>query len=177
MDLTVRVAGNAESLVPAVRRELRALDPSLPAPAVITARQRLGQQLGARRFQTQALVVFGGLALAFAAAGLYAALTSQVTLRRREIGIRTALGAGRRDIVGLFLRDGAALTLAGTAIGIAGAMLTSQVVQSLLYETAPLDLGSYLGAVAAVTIASTLAAALPARQASHVNPIIILKDG
>ena len=177
MDLTIRVDGDARSLAPAVRRELRALDPSLPVPTVVTAGQRLGQQLGARRFQTQALVLFSGLALALAAAGLYAALTYQVTLRRREIGIRTALGAGRRDIVGLFVRGGAVLTLIGTAIGIAGAILTAQVVRSLLYETAPLDLRSYLAAVAAIAAVSTLAAALPARQASRVDPLIILRDG
>jgi putative ABC transport system permease protein len=131
----------------------------------------------ARRFQTQALVIFAALALAFAAVGLYAALTYQVTLRRREIGIRTALGAGRRDIIGLFVRGGAALTFAGTAIGIAGAILTALVVQSLLYETAPLDPRAYLAAVAAVAAVSMLAAALPARQASRVDPLIILKDG
>ncbi|HEX7778899.1 MAG TPA: FtsX-like permease family protein, partial [Vicinamibacterales bacterium] len=177
MDLTIRSAGDAEALAPAVRRELRALDPSLPVPTVVTAGQRLGQQLGGRRFQTQALALFAGLAVALAAAGLYAALTYQVTLRRREIGIRTALGAGRRDIVGLFVRDGAALTLVGTAIGIAGAILTAHVVQSLLYETAPLDLRSYLTAVAVVAVVSMLAAALPARQASRVDPLIILRDG
>jgi len=177
MDLTIRVAGDTESLAPAVRRELRALDSSMPVPAVVTAGTRLGQQLGARRFQTQALVVFAGLALVFAAAGLYAALTYQVTLRRREIGIRTALGADRRDIVGLFVRRGAALTLAGTAIGIAGATLTARVVQSLLYETTPFDPRTYLAAVIAVAVASMLAAALPARQASHVDPLIILRDG
>jgi ABC-type antimicrobial peptide transport system permease subunit len=164
-------------LAPAIRRELRALDPSLPVPTVVTAGQRLGQQLGIRRFQTQALVFFAGVALAFAAAGLYAALTYQVTLRRREIGIRTALGAGRRDIVGLFVRGGAALTLAGTAIGIAGAILTAQVVRSLLYETAPLDLRSYLAAAAAVTVVSMMAAAVPARRASRVDPLIILREG
>jgi predicted permease len=177
MDLTIRIDGDAEALAPAIRRELRALDPSLPVPTVVTAGQRLGQQLGIRRFQTQALVFFAGVALAFAAAGLYAALTYQVTLRRREIGIRTALGAGRRDIVGLFVRGGAALTLAGTAIGIAGAILTAQVVRSLLYETAPLDLRSYLAAAAAVTVVSMMAAAVPARRASRVDPLIILREG
>jgi predicted permease len=177
MDLTIRVAGDAEPLAPEVRRALRAIDPSLPVPAVVAAGQRLGQQLGARRFQTQALVIFAALALAFAAVGLYAALTYQVTLRRHEIGIRTALGAGRRDIIGLFVRGSAALTFAGTAIGIAGAILTARVVQSLLYETAPLDPRAYLAAVAAVAAVSMLAAALPARQASRVDPLIILKDG
>ena len=112
--------------MPVIRRELRALDPSLPVPAVVTAEQRLGQTLGARRFQMNALVAFAVVALAFAAAGLHAVLAYQVTLRRREIAIRTALGAGRRDIVRLFLQRGVSATLTGSALGLGGALLIAR---------------------------------------------------
>ena len=121
--MTIRVEGQAEPLIPAVRHELRALDPTLPVPSIVTAESRLSRQLGARRFQAQALGAFAVVALGFAVAGLYAALMYQVTLRRREIGIRTALGAPRRAIVHLFVRDGVALTLGGAAIGVGGALL------------------------------------------------------
>ena len=96
MDMTIRVATQAEALIPEIRRELRALDSALPVPSIITAEARLSQQLGTRRFQAQALGAFAVVALAFAGAGLYAALMYQVALRRREIGIRTALGAPPR---------------------------------------------------------------------------------
>ena len=177
MDLTIRAGANAEPLIPAVRRELRALDPSLPIPAVVTAGQRLSQQIGARRFQTQALIVFAALALTFAAAGLYAALAYQVTLRRREIGIRTALGATRHDIAGLVVRGAGAIALAGALLGIGGALLLARVLQSLLYETAAIDIGSYLVAVCAVAAAALLSAWRPARQAARIDPLAVLRDG
>jgi predicted lysophospholipase L1 biosynthesis ABC-type transport system permease subunit len=176
MDMTIRVTGDAASLIPMVRRELRALDPSLPIPSVVTAERRLGQQLGARRFQTQALVLFAALALAFAAAGLYAALAYQVALRRREIGIRTALGASRRAIQLLFLRGALSMTVAGAAIGTVTAVLLARVLQSVLYETPAIDVRSYVVAVVAVAAASALAASWPARQASKIDPLEVLRD-
>ena len=163
--------------IPAVRRELRALDPSLPIPSVVTAGHRLAQQIGARRFQTQALIVFAALALTFAAAGLYAALAYQVTLRRREIGIRTALGATRHDIAGLVVRGAGAIALAGAVLGIGGALLLARMLQSLLYETAAIDASSYLIAVCAVAAAAMLSAWRPARQAARIDPLAVLRDG
>ena len=177
MDMTIRVEGQAEPLIPVVRHELRALDPTLPVPSIVTAESRLSRQLGARRFQAQALSAFAVVALGFAVAGLYAALMYQVTLRRREIGIRTALGAPRRAIVHLFVRDGVALTLAGAAIGAGGALLVARVFQGLLYETAAIDVRSYLIAACAVVGVALLAAWRPARLASRINPLTVLRDG
>jgi predicted permease len=176
MDMTIRVGARAETVIPAVRRELRALDPTLPLPSVTTAEARLARQLGARRFQAQALTAFAGVALVFAVAGLYAALIYQVTLRRREVGIRTALGAPRGAIIRLFLRDGVALSLIGAATGIAAAMLLSRVLEGLLYETAAIDLRSYLLAAGAVVGAAIIAAWRPARLASRINPLTVLRD-
>jgi putative ABC transport system permease protein len=177
MDMTIRVAGEAETRIPAIRRELRALDSTLPVPSIITAEDRLSQQVGPRRFQAQAVGAFAVVALAFAVAGLYAALTYQVALRRREIGIRTALGAPRPAIVRLFVRDGVVLTLVGAAFGVTGALLLGRVLQSLLYETAAIDVRSYLIAACAVVGVATLAAWGPARLASRINPLSVLRDG
>jgi len=177
MDMTIRVAGEAEALIPAIRRELRALDSTLPVPSIVSADERLSQQVGPRRFQAQAIGAFAVVALAFAVAGLYAALTYQVTLRRREIGIRTALGAPRQAIVRLFVRDGITLTVAGAAIGVGGALLLARVLQSLLYETAAIDVQSYLIAACAVVGVAALAAWRPARLASRINPLSVLRDG
>jgi ABC-type antimicrobial peptide transport system permease subunit len=174
--MTIRVSGDAASLIPLVRGELRKLDPSLPLPSIVTAEQRLGDQLGARRFQTQALVLFAVLALAVAAAGVYAALAYQVALRRREIGIRTALGASRRTIQFLFLRGALAVTIAGAAIGIVAALLLARLLQSVLYDTPAIDVRSYVVAVVTVAAVSALAASWPARQASAIDPLEILRD-
>ena len=177
MDMTIRVATQAEVLIPEVRRELRALDSTLPVPSIITAEGRLSQQLGTRRFQAQALGAFAVVALAFAGAGLYAALMYQVALRRREIGIRTALGAPPRAIVRLFVRDGVVLTIVGAAIGVGGAVLLGRVLQNLLYQTAAIDVRSYLLAACMVVSVAILAAWWPARLASRINPLKVLRDG
>ena len=101
----------------------------------------------------------------------------QVSLRRREIGIRTALGAPPRAIVRLFVRDGVALTLVGAAIGVGGAVLLGRVVQTLLYQTAAIDVRSYLLAACMVVGVAILAAWWPARLASRINPLKVLRDG
>ena len=116
-------------------------------PSIVTAEGRLSERLVARRFQTQALVAFAAVALAFAGAGLYAALIYQVALRRREIGIRTALGAPTGAIVRLFVRDGVALTLVGAASALAAPSCSGACCRVCLYQTAAIDVRSYLLAV------------------------------
>jgi predicted permease len=176
MDLTIRTTAASSSIIAAVQRELRVVDPSLPVPAVVTAEGRLWQQLAAQRFQAQAVVGFAAIALAFAAAGLYAALAYHVTLRRREIGIRTALGAQRRSIVALFVRASVALTVVSVAIGIGVAALLSRVLQGLLYNTAAVDVTSYFIAAGALALMAMLAAWRPARQAARVDPLAVLRE-
>ncbi len=174
MDLTIRAA-NGAALTAAVRRELRAIDPALAIPVVVAADDHLAQRLGGRRFESQALGLFAAIALTVAAAGLYALLAYQVTLRTREIGIRSALGADRRAIVNLILRKGMALTLGGAAVGLAGAAAGSRVLQSLLYETAAISAPSYAAAGCFVLIVGGLAAWLPALRAARVSPMTALR--
>ena len=121
MDLTIRASTRVDDLIPSVRQEIRAIDSSLPIGRVATAYGRLSERLDTRRFESQALGAFSGLALLLSAAGLYALLGYQVTLRRREIGIRSALGADRRSIVRMILGKGVRLALAGAAVGVVGA--------------------------------------------------------
>ena len=176
MDMTIRAASGVDSLIPAVQREIRAVDSALPVPTVVTANGRLSERLDARRFESQALAMFSGIALLLSAAGLYALLAYQVALRTREIGIRSALGAGRQTIVAMILGKGVRLAIAGAIVGVAGAAAAARVLQSLLYETAAVNAPSYAAAAAFVLLVAAIAAWVPARRAAGVNPMTALRD-
>jgi predicted permease len=177
MDLTILVTTNPAGLMSAVRQELRAIDGTLPVPAVIAADTRLDERLGSRRFEAQALVVFAGIALVLAAAGLYASMAYQVALRTREIGVRAALGAERQAIVRMFVGKGLRTAVIGGAIGIACAASATRVIQGLLYETSAMSPGSYVLAMLIVIAVALGAACGPARRAARVSPMIALRDG
>ena len=174
MDLTVRSSVRADTLIPSIRRELRALDASLPLGSITTAERRLAAQLASRRFEMQALIGFAVLSLALAGAGLYAMLAFQVGLRTREIGVRTALGAAEPAIVGMFVGGGLRLACIGIAIGAAAAASGARLLQTFLYETGALDARSYFAAAAVILAVTSLAAWWPARRAARISPTIAL---
>jgi putative ABC transport system permease protein len=176
MDLTIRVAGEAEPLVSAVRSELRAIDPTVPYTQMFTANGRLSERLDGRRFETQVLGIFAAIALLLAAVGLYALLAYQVALRTREIGIRSALGARRESIVGLFLGRGLRLAGVGAIVGIGGALSVARLLQSLLYQTPAINLRGYLTAAACILVVAALASYVPARRAANVNALTALRE-
>jgi ABC-type antimicrobial peptide transport system permease subunit len=120
--------------------------------------------------------VFGGVALALAAVGLYGVVSYSVTQRRREIGIRSALGAGPRRLVAMVLRQGAVLAALGAALGIGVALGTTRAIGSVLYEVEPLDTVSFALAVTVLGAAALLASWLPARRAARVDPIVALRS-
>ena len=176
MDLTIRSATRADVLLPAIRQELRSLDPTLPLASLTTAERRLDAQLSSRRFEMQTLVAFAAVSLALAAAGLYAVLAFQVGLRTREIGIRSALGAAEPAIVAMFLGGGLRLAGIGIALGAAAAAASAKLLQNVLYQTAALDAVTYLGAAGVILIVAAGAAWWPARRAARVSPTIALTD-
>jgi putative ABC transport system permease protein len=176
-DMTIRASTNAENLIPAVRRELRSVDSALPIPDIASADARLAERIGGRRFETQLLSVFAGLALLLSAAGLYASLAYQVALRTREIGIRSALGARRQSIVTLIVWKGMRLAFGGVILGVAGAAATAEMIQSLLYETPAVDLASYAAATAFLLLVTAGGAWLPARRAAAISPLTALREG
>jgi len=176
MDMTIRAATAVDNLIPAVRREIRAIDASLPIPHVVSADGHLSERLGGRRFEAQALGLFAAIALLLSAAGLYASLAYQVALRTREIGIRSALGADRQAIVTMILGQGVTLTASGAAIGLVGAASAGRAMQSLLYETPATNAPSYNAVAAFVLLVGTAAAWLPARRAARVSPMTALRE-
>ncbi len=165
----------AEQIAP-LRRTLAAVDPSLPLFGAVTLRGLLDNLTGFAQFQTMLLGIFAALALALAAVGIYGVMSYLVAQRTREIGIRISLGAERGQVLGLILRQGLTLALAGIAIGIAGAIAGGRLLASLLYHVQPSD-PPVLAAASVTLLAVALAACwLPARRAAAVDPIQALRQ-
>jgi putative ABC transport system permease protein len=176
MDMTIRVSGSVDNLIAAIRPEIRAVDSGLPVMSVIPASSRLAERLGERRFETQVLSVFAVIALLLSAAGIYGLLAYQVTLRSREIGIRSALGAHRRTIVRMIVGKGLRLAIFGTIAGLIGAAAAAKVVQSLLYETSANDATTYIAAAVFILLIALIASWLPANRAARLDPLHVLRS-
>jgi putative ABC transport system permease protein len=175
--IAIRTKGKPEELAAALRREVRALDPSLPLADVQPMTQFVYDSVAQPRFRTTLIALFGATALLLAIIGIYGVISDEVGRRSREIGLRLALGAGRSDVLGLVLRHGLALTGLGLAAGLAGAAVATRYLSSLLFEMSPLDPATYGGVAALLLAASLLACGIPAWRALRVSPIQILRNG
>ena len=176
MTLAVRTTGDPTALTPGIRQALSAIDPELPLYGVETMAQRIDESLLDRRTPMLLAILFAGAALLLAAMGLYGVLAYQVAQRRREIGIRLALGSEPGGIFALILREGLVLLGVGIVVGVAGAFAIRRALESQLYGVSAMDpvvlsvVALVLGGVA------VLASALPARRAARIDPIIALGD-
>jgi ABC-type lipoprotein release transport system permease subunit len=175
MVLLVRAAGAPGTLLPAVTREARALDPELPVE-VNTMEEHLGYALLPQRLGAAVLVVFGLVAALLATFGLYGVMAYVVSQRTAEIGIRMALGARSRDVRMLVVRRALALTGAGLALGLAGAAAVTRLLAAFLVNVSPTDPATLLSVVALFTAVAVLASWLPARRAAAVDPMRALRS-
>lgn len=173
--LTVRVAGETAPVVAAVQRELRNLDPNVPLLRSRKLEEYVNAGFRRERMVAYLCGCFGALALALAAVGLYGVMAYAVAQRTKEVGIRMALGARRRDVVGMMVREVLVPVIFGMAIGIAGALAAARLVASLLFGVAPHDPFSFVMAISAMLAVALAAAAIPARKASRVEPAIALR--
>jgi predicted permease len=174
--LVMRTAADPGQVTAAVRREIAAIDPELPFFGVKSMNQRLNDTVVNRRTPMVLAVFFGSVAVFLAAIGIYGVLAYQVSQRRREIGIRMALGSEPRRIFTLVLREGAGMVAIGFAAGLAGAFAVRGVMQAQLYGVGALD-PVVLGTVAiTLGLVALLACAVPARRAARVDPLIALSD-
>jgi predicted permease len=176
MIVAVRTRGTPEALVESIRKTIAAIDPSLPLFDTHTMAERLDSSLVSRRVPMLLAAGFGIVALLLSAIGIYGVLAYGVAQRRREIGIRMALGSTARDVFGLVLGDGAKIIGVGLALGLAGSYVAGRAMKGLLYGVQPMD-PRVLGVVA-ITLATValLATMIPARRAAKVNPLVALND-
>jgi hypothetical protein len=168
--VVVRGAAGVEGLAPAVRAALAEVDPALPAASLAPLEARLDEVLLRPRLTLQATALFAAAALALSALGLHGALAFQVRLRRREIGVRMALGATRGRVVAGVLRRGLALAAAGAAAGLGLAALAARALGGLLHGVPPADPATLAAAAGFILLAGLAASALPARRAAAADP-------
>ncbi len=171
----VRTAGDPLALVPAVRAAVREADPALPVYDVATMDEWLSRAVAQPRLGTTLLAVFAAVALALAAVGIYGLIAYTVSQRTREIGVRMALGARPAEVMRLVVAEGMRPALAGMVLGVLGAWAASRVIGSLLFGITATDPPAFLAAALFLALAAALAAYLPARRASRLDPSVALR--
>ncbi len=174
--LLLRTQGDPLALLPAVRREIWALDRSLPVEGANAMTTVLDEQLAGARFNTGLLTLFAVVALFLAALGVYGVLSYSVTQRTSEIGLRMALGAPRASVVRLVVQDGLSLATIGIAVGVGGALVATRLLTKLLFGVSPLDPQVFAVVMLLLGTVATLAAYLPARRASRVDPMVAMRS-
>jgi putative ABC transport system permease protein len=173
--LVVRTSGEPRTLAPSIRQQVLSVDSSQPLYDVKTMDQRISATLDTRRFAVVLLGVFGGLAVLLAAIGLYGVLAFAVSQRRREIGIRMALGAQARDVLRMVITQGMSLVLWGVGLGLAGAYVMSRLIRSLLFGVTVTDPMTFAAVSVLLAAVGFLACFVPARRATKVDPLIALR--
>jgi predicted permease len=174
-DLVVRTARDPMNLVSAVREVIRAVDPDQPVSNVATMEDLLTKETGSRRLGMILLSAYAGLALLLASLGVYGVLSYLVVQQTPEIGVRLALGALQRDILGLVLKKGAVLVLSGVAIGGIAAFALTRLMASLLFGVSATDPVTFLGISLLLTGVALAACFVPARRATKVDPMVALR--
>jgi putative ABC transport system permease protein len=175
MSVVLKTATPPASLTEAVRTQVYDVDPNLPVSNVRTLDQILGLSISQPRFYMLLLTMFAGIALVLAAVGIFGVLSYAVSQRTREIGIRMALGAQERSVVGMVVRQAMLLVLSGVAAGLVMAAFVSQALAKMLFSVTPTDPVTFaLVAVVLATVA-LLASYLPARRATRVDPVVALR--
>ena len=173
--LVLRADSDPRSLIPAVREQVRAIDPAQPIFNAETMDQRLADSLDSPRFNTALLSIFAALALLLAAIGIYGVISYFVSQRTHEIGVRVALGASRGDVLRLVVGHGIALIAAGVILGVAGSLALSRYLASSLYGVHPRDPATMASVAVLLLFVALAACYVPARRAMRVDPMVALR--
>jgi predicted permease len=175
MTLEIRTAGDPNAVASSVRQAFREISRDFPVWEIKTMRTQIDQGLVQERLVATLSSFFGLLALLLSAIGLYGTLSYAVTRRTSEIGIRMALGARQADVLWLVLREASVLVLVGVVVGLLAATAMSRLISSMLFGLTPADPMALIIATSALLAVAWLAALLPARRASKVDPIVALR--
>ena len=175
LDLLVRFDGEPTAVAAAIRTVVSALDSRVPVDRIATGAELRRSRNVTEYTLAQTVSLLGILALALAAAGLYGVVSYMVTQRQKEIGIRMALGAASASVLRLVLRQSVVPVLAGCALGAAGAVIVANLIRSRLYGVSPLDPIAFTGATLLLLVVMVVAALAPARRASRVDPVEVLR--
>jgi putative ABC transport system permease protein len=174
--LIVRSQSDPQSLGTAVRQELGKIDSNLAIAGIQSLDEVVASSVAQPRLVLRFVAVFAGLALLLSAIGIYAVLAYMVSQRKRELGIRMALGAQRWQILRLVLRNGMGLTLVGVACGIAASLALTRLLAGLLFDIRATDPLAFSAAAFLLVVTALLACYVPARKASRLDPIIVLRS-
>ena len=174
--LVVRTTVDPMSMVPLVRKALHDVDPQLAVDQVQTIETLQHESLASPRITTILLGTFAGLALLISASGIAGIMALTVSQRTRELGIRMALGQSKGSVIGMVVRQGLAVALAGTALGLIGAVALGELLSSLLYATSPTDMSTFAGVSLVFIAVSSLACFLPARRVTLIDPFSALRQ-
>jgi putative ABC transport system permease protein len=175
MNLLLRSSVTPASVISAVRAQIASIDADQPVTNIQTVEELMDNSRSQPRFTMLLLAIFSATALVLAIVGIYGVLSYSVTQRRQEFGIRIALGAERRDIFRLVIRQGIILSILGIGTGLLVSTLLTRVMASLLYEVSALDFASFFLTPLAFLGVALLASYLPARRATKVNPVEALR--
>jgi putative ABC transport system permease protein len=173
--IAVRTAGEPLAFVPTARAELARLDRELPLADIHPMTEVVSRSIAERRFVMLLLGAFASVALTLAAIGIYGLLAYVVTQRTAEIGVRLAMGAAPGDVVRLFVREGAALTIAGLIAGLLGAVAAARVLTTLLFGVTATDPTTFAAVAAVLLLIALVASYVPARRAARVDPMTALR--
>jgi len=176
MDLVIRTASNAGNVSGAIRRAARSADPELGVDEIETMQRVVADSEAQRRFALLLVSGFALIAVALAGIGIYGVLSYSVATRTRELGLRIALGAARRDILRLLLKESLTTLVPGLAVGCGIAFVLTRIMASLLYKVAPTDPVAYTGAALFLSTITLLAAYVPAHRAARIDPIESLRE-
>jgi predicted permease len=175
LTLVVRTVGDPRLAAPAVRAAIAAVDRDLPVESMTPLPRLLSESLGPQRFRTILVSVFGALGLALAGIGIYGVTAYSVAQRTRELGVRLALGARGRDVVGLVLRGALATVAAGLSLGLLASLLLGRALRGLLYGIEPTDPATFALVASGLAAIAVAAAYLPARRAIRIDPVLTLR--
>jgi ABC-type antimicrobial peptide transport system permease subunit len=163
------------SLAASIRTAVRGVDPKLVVLNVLPMDTIVGDTIASRKFNATLLGLFAALALTLAATGVYGVLQYSVIQRKREMGIRLAIGATSSDMIRLIVGQAVGLTAIGVTIGLAGAFALTRVIRALLFNIDPLDGLTFAASAAVLLLIAVVSSYLPARRASHIDPTVAMR--